>query len=163
MAYLKTRRWRRYQLLKADGFLPFECRVLSKLPKATPALKAMRQDRRATRGRFDRKAVRLGYSDWKYEGEYRKLLKRKYKRNGWNVKRGPKGRQKGPAKGRPSAWKMYRDFEKRYPGKDYESPWEKRKPKIRKRIDPDLVVNLRTRLVEKRSRIVQGRRGIRRY
>lgn len=128
MAKFKQRRGIRYQALVHHHFTTFEAREFSALPKATPALRALISERDARWERFTRIARRkIGRGAWGRSDVPRKWLlnlSRFYKRKGYVVQYGPKGKQKGPPKGSPSPWEMYREFEERYPGKSYISPWE---------------------------------------
>jgi len=124
-----TKRAKRKALLLAEGFLPSESQQLSKLPKSTPALRLLRKERQALRERFSRKADRMDWSKTRTNKEYRKRIKNLYDRRGWLVQEGPKGKQRGPRKDKPSLWTMYREYERRRPGKPYVSPWEKKQIK----------------------------------
>lgn len=134
MSWFKSSlRQKRYANLRADGFMAYEARPLSKLPWNTPALKAMRSARVSYLHRFQNRAKREGWKLGRAKMEYQKAVRRIYKRHDWNVQYGPQGKQKGPIAGRPNPWSMYRSYDKAAPPpKEQESPWRKKKYKHRK-------------------------------
>ncbi|KKK47520.1 hypothetical protein LCGC14_3154350 [marine sediment metagenome] len=130
MARFKTRRQNRFTFLRDNQFLPLEARLLSKLPKVTPALKLMVLDRLERRVRFEKIAARkIETGKWK-RGEipkkWIKNISRMYGRMGLRVKEGPRGKQQKLAKRTPNPWALYRKFVRQAPGKRHVSPWELR-------------------------------------
>lgn len=122
----------RYQDLRGKHFTPKEARELSTLPKETPALKIMKQEREARWNRFEKIASNKLYKgQWKRKdlpSKWLKNLSRMYTKNKWRVQEGPKGKQDNlGAKGSPNPWAAYRSAEKEAGGpksKGYVSPWE---------------------------------------
>lgn len=144
----KVRRQRRYNELIGHHFLPFEARVLSRLAKHTPALRIMIRQRDEKWARFIRKEERRDTPKYKVNIEWRRALRVMYCRNRWMVQEGPKGRQRGPTKGQPNAWAMYRSFIRTAADKGYKSPWEKRQLKQRRSLDLGQVVVKRAERAE---------------
>lgn len=110
----KTRRQRRYDILRKSGFLPFEARTMSRVPFRVPYMDVMIKER--FKG-FD-EALAKGVSRTGWE----KIIKNFYIGNNWR-KRTRLGRMKY------DPWQMLRDFESKFRAKhpEYESPWEKRR------------------------------------
>lgn len=108
----KTRRQRRYRVLREAGFLPFEAQSLSRVTFQTPYFDAMIR----SRYRELKTALREDIS----QAEWRRIIHRRYRDNGWYEVGDPRKR---------SPFAMLRDFEEKYRGKNpnYKSPWEKRK------------------------------------
>ncbi len=127
---MPTRRQTRFTFLRDNQFLPLEARELSKLPKATPALKLMVLDRLERRARFEKIAARkLEQGKWKRSEIPKKWvnnISRMYSRMGLRVKEGPRGKQQKLAKRTPNPWALYRKFVRQAPGKKHVSPWELR-------------------------------------
>jgi hypothetical protein len=126
-----SRRTDRYNALRTNYFTPLEARELSVLPKNTPALKLMRQERIARRTRFEKlAATKLAKGKWtrsQVEKKWLANLSRMYYLKRWRVQYGPKGKQHKLPKGTPNPWAMYRAYEKRTGGtgaKGYVSPWQ---------------------------------------
>lgn len=134
MSWFKSpRRQKRYEILKFEGFLSFEARVLSRQSAATPAMKTMRQERRRYLAKFEKEAWRKGWSRTKATKTYRERIRGIYHKKNWIVQEGPTGRQRGPKKGSLSPWAMYRDYVKRHPNPDeYERLRRIRKHRRRK-------------------------------
>ena len=124
----------RYRELRLEHFTPREARMLSTLPKSTPALKSLRDDRVARRSRFEKvAATKIAKGKWRrgdVEKKWLQNLSRMYTKNKWRVQEGPKGKQDNlGGKGSINPWAMYRSYEKRVGGpgtKSYVSPWEVR-------------------------------------
>ncbi len=127
---MPTRRQTRFTFLRDNQFLPLEARELSRLPKATPALKLMVMDRLERRVRFEKIAARkIETGQWKRADIPKKWIKnisRMYGRMGLRVKEGPRGKQQRLAKRSPNPWALYRKFVKIAPDKKHVSPWELR-------------------------------------
>lgn len=109
---LKTRRQRRYEVLKNMGFRPFEARQLSKIPFNVPYMDVLMKER----FNLYKQAIEEEWS----KKDWRDFITGLYKRENWFEVRHPK---------RYSAFAMLREFEHRYRAKhpEYESPWKKRK------------------------------------
>ena len=110
----KTRRQRRYQILRLAGFLPFEARELSRVPFKVPYMDALvKQRHKRYESALGRKLSRA---------EYERQIKTIYFDSKWR-KRTRTGKIKY------DVWAMLRDFENKYRAKNpqYESPWEKRR------------------------------------
>jgi len=139
MARFRQQRRNRYALLRSEHFTPLEARELSKLPRNTPALKQMRDDRVARRERFDRIAARkLEQGRWRKSdvaGKWLKNLSRLYSKRGWRVKRGATGDQQKMPKRGANPWAAYRDYIKDTPDKGYTSPWQLRKVRMLRTLD----------------------------
>ena len=95
--YLKPRRQRRYEKLRTAGLLPTEARIFSKLRAMYPALKAVIAERSQLLEKFEKRATRAGWRATKTDTEYRKTIKRWYKRNGYM-------QMKHPSRTSPWAW-----------------------------------------------------------
>lgn len=131
MAKSRTRRGARYDSLRLHHFLPLEARELSRLPKNTPALKLVVQERDERRVRFERIAAnKIATGSWKrtdVPNKWLRNLARMYSRRRLRVQFGPTGKQQVMPKYSPNPWALYRDAEKRVGGPDskgYVSPWE---------------------------------------
>lgn len=125
---MATRRQQRADILRLAHFTPLEVRELSKLPRNTPALKQMVQDRVERRARFEKlAATKIASGRWK-RGDVQKKwllnLSRMYTKRGWRVKEGATGKQQPMPKGSPNPWAVYRNYDKQAPDKAYLSPWE---------------------------------------
>jgi hypothetical protein len=136
MARFKARRGSRYNELIAAYFTPREARELSVLPKKTPALQQMMDDRLTRRSRFEKIASRkIANGQWSRRdvpGKWIKNLTRMYSKRGWRVQHGAVGNQPKMPKGSPNVWAAYRGYEKAVGGpgtKNYVSPWELRQVK----------------------------------
>jgi hypothetical protein len=107
MAFRPVRQ-KRYEMLRNKGFLPFEARALSRVPKKVPYIKSVIGERTKFRNRGEKE----GWSKLKYEQEVRAL----YKKKGWTVG------------GANSPWAMVKDYETKYKDKhpEYTSPWVKK-------------------------------------
>jgi len=121
----------RRRILRLNYFTPLEARELAVIPRNTPALKLMRQERIARRTRFEKlAATKLAKGKWtraQVEKKWLANLSRMYYLRRWRVQYGPKGKQHKLAKGTPNPWAMYRAYEQRTggpKGKGYVSPWE---------------------------------------
>lgn len=128
---MATRKQNRYQWLTVHHFTPLEARMLSVLPKATPALKLLVAERDARRERFEKLAAhKIATGRWRRQDVPNKWvanLTRMYSKRGWRVKEGPRGDQPAMPRHSPNPWAMYRSYEKQVGGpksKDYVSPWE---------------------------------------
>ena len=128
---MANRRKTLYNTLRLEHFTPLESRELSKLPKSTPALKLVRQERIERRARFEKIAAhKIETGAWKrsqLSKKWQANLSRMYQKRGWRVKEGPQGKQQPMPKGSPNPWAMYRDAERQRGGpggKNYTSPWE---------------------------------------
>jgi len=114
MPRYKTRRARRYQLLRNSGFLPFEAMTLSKIPLKIPFFDILVKER------FKRKekAIKEGWTKKRYTD----TIKKDYTDNNWMVR---KGKRILPT----SVYNMFRHYEDAYRQKypNYTSPWEKRR------------------------------------
>lgn len=124
----------RYTVLKLSHFTPLEARLLSKLPKNTPALKLLIEERQARWAGFEKiAACKIASGKWRrgqIGAKWLRNLSRTYSKHRWRVQEDPKGRQQPMAKGSPNPWAMYRDYERRVGGpgtKRHISPWELRK------------------------------------
>lgn len=131
MARYKAQRTNRYNTLLSEHFTPLESRELSKLPKNTPALKQLREDRVARWEKFERFAVgKVDRGHWRPQDVKNKWitnLARLYYKRDWRVKHGAVGKQPKMLKGTPNPWAMYRDYTRQTGGdnaKNYRSPWE---------------------------------------
>jgi len=129
----KRQRAARVDLLRSEHFSPLEARELSKLPRNTPALKAMRADRIARYDRFlrlvERKIAKGKWEPTDVQGKWVNNLARMYHKNNLRVQYGPTGKQQRMIKGAPNVWALYRRYVKITPGKRYKSPWELRPEK----------------------------------
>jgi hypothetical protein len=118
----------RYVYLRAHNFLPLEARELARLPKATPALRSLIEDRDVRRARFERlAATKIAYGKWRradVEHKWRINLSRLYHNKNWRVKEGARGNQQRMPKYSPNPWAMYRGYIKQVGDKNYVSPWE---------------------------------------
>jgi hypothetical protein len=121
----------KYTSLRDSGFTPLEARELSVLPKSTPALKAMIEDRIAKRARFEKlAATKVAHGKWRRSqvgAKWLKSLSRMYSRNNWRVQHGPTGKQQSMPKHGINPWASYRAYEKQQGGtksKNYVSPWQ---------------------------------------
>lgn len=103
-----SRRAKRFEMLREDGFLFNEARELSKIPLRTAAIRAARADRKSFLHRFIARAERKGWGPGKQKTEYRAALRRKYRRMDWVV-------QEGDRRGDPLVWAMYRWYERDFP------------------------------------------------
>jgi len=131
MARFKSQRMARYNALIAEHFTPLESRELSKLPKSTPALKQIREDRVVRWEKFERFATnKIDRGYWRPQDVKSKWitnLARLYYKRDWRVKHGAVGNQPKMLKGSPNPWAMYRDYTRITGGPDakgYVSPWE---------------------------------------
>lgn len=109
----RTRRQQKYERLRLSGFLPFEARVLSKVPvRICPYMKELMKERRAM--------FQKARADGATRAQWENLIKGKYNTNKWLSA----GRRRIEA----DPWKMLRDFEDRFRDKnpEYTSPWQKR-------------------------------------
>ncbi len=129
----KARRAKRYGELLSSWFTPKEARELSVLPKKTPALQQMIDDRLLRRARFEKIAARkIERGQWSRRdvpGKWIKNLTRMYSKRGWRVQHGAVGNQPKMPKGSPNVWAAYRGAEKQVGGPDtkgYVSPWQLR-------------------------------------
>ena len=112
---MKTRRGQRYEILRANGFLPGEARPLSRVPiKTVPYMKPFIRERRGLFADAMRQKVTIA--------QYRAAVNAIYHKNRF-LKRNKVGRFV------PDPWALLHDFEDRYRSKNpaYESPWEKRR------------------------------------
>ena len=139
MALFKQIRQNRYMSLISAWFTPREARMLSVLPKKTPALKRMVEDRLSRRNRFEKiAAYKISYDQWRRQDvpdKWIKNLSRLYTKRGWRVKTGGVGKQPKMAKHSPNPWAAYRSYERLVGGtgtKNYVSPWELRNIKTGK-------------------------------
>ncbi len=112
MAFRKTRQ-ARYVNLRRNGFLPFEARPLSRVPRNVPYMPQLI----ATRASLLARARREGWSQIKYNIS----IKESYRKKGWR-----KLNRVGKIVNDP--WQMLRDYEDRYKDKhpEYTSPWLKK-------------------------------------
>ena len=110
----KTRRQRRYEILRKAGFMRSEARDLSRVPLKVPYMKPLID----ARAKEYKKAVK---EEWTI-GQWEDTLKKQYKSSGWLN-----------SKGKSSAWAMLRDYEHAYRAKhpNYDSPWQKRRGQMR--------------------------------
>ena len=110
----KTRRQARYDTLRKAGFLKFEARDLSRVPFNIPYMRPLIKQRADQYN----KAVD---DEWTI-GQWEKAINKRYHDNQWL-----------DSKGKPSAWALLRDFEHKYRAKypQYDSPWQKRKSRMR--------------------------------
>lgn len=109
----RTRRQKRYENLRNNGFLPFEARVLSKVPRKVPYMPPLI----ANRAKLQVKAKKEEWSQKRYEDYIKKL----YKDRGWlGLTR--------TGKVKYDTWQMLRESEDRYRNKhpEYSSPWLKK-------------------------------------
>jgi hypothetical protein len=116
----RTRRQQRYsQLRNGYGknmpglFLPFEARVLSRVPiNRVPYMRMVIRERQD----MYRKAVAMGTTQKKWEDQIREL----YQVSNWLKKN-----RAGKVMADP--WKMFRDHGEKYKARhpEYDSPWEK--------------------------------------
>lgn len=115
-----SHRQRRLVELRNSHFTPLESRQLSILPKSTPALKLLKEDRQARWARFEKiAAYKIASGKWRrgqIGAKWLKNISRMYTKHGWRVKEGPRGKQQPMAKGSPNAFAMYRDYERRVGG-----------------------------------------------
>jgi len=120
----------RYQYLLSRWFTPLEARELSMLPRATPALRMLINERLDRRDRFERDASRrIARGQWRSADIPQKWINNltaMYRKQGWCVLEGPRGQQQAMPKGSPNPWAMYRAIEKIAPAKGYVSPWQLR-------------------------------------
>lgn len=128
----KPRRQAAYDYLIEHHMTPLEARMLSVLPRNTPALRAMVADRDARWDRFEKIASRkIAAGRWQPQDIDRKWtanLLRYYRKAKAIVKGQTRGRQQRMPKGAPNPWALYRRYVKANPGnKGYDSPWEKKK------------------------------------
>lgn len=125
MAKLKTTR---YNELRSNYFTVKESRAFAILPKKTPALQAMMEDRIKRRARFEHlAATKIAKGKWRrsqVKEKWQRNLQRMYAKRGWRVQYGPTGNQPSMHKGESNPWAMYRSYEKQTGGKNYTSPWE---------------------------------------
>lgn len=114
MPQFRTQRRARYEALLSHHFLKLEARGLSKLPKATPALRAMIADRDVRWERFGHiLRWKVAKGQWRardWDVKWNKNLSRLYYIRGWRVKEGPKGKQQPMPRGAPNPWAMYRGY-----------------------------------------------------
>ena len=133
MAKPKRQRQARVSLLLSEHWSPLEARELSRLPRNTPALKAMRKDRIARWERFvkivNRKIETGKWEQADVQGKWVANLARMYRKNNLRVQYGPTGKQQRMVKGAPNVWALYRRYVKITPDKRYRSPWELRPEK----------------------------------
>ena len=115
----KTRRQRRYDILRIAGFLPFEARELSRVPFKVPYMDVLIKERYK---RFQE----VTRAKWSWAG-YERLIRAEYRDKNWQ-------RQARAGRVRDDVWAMLRAFEHAYRAKhpDYESPWQKRRRGWRK-------------------------------
>lgn len=110
----KTRRQRRYEVLRLAGFLPFEARELSRVSSRVPYMDVLIKERhKRHREAIDRK---LSGAEWERQ------IKSEYFDSRWR-------RRTRLGKIKYDTWAMLRDFEDKYRAKhpEYQSPWEKRR------------------------------------
>lgn len=119
MVRLKTKRMRRFKRLDSVGFVPFEARLLSKVPFTVPYMGTLI---RARHIRYTW-AKKKGLS----ERQYIKAIRQLYLANDW-IKVDKAGRRRG------DPWQLLRQFEDRYREKhpEYQSPGEKRRRRFRR-------------------------------
>ena len=116
---IKTRRQRRYELMRKAYLLPFEARPLSlTVPLNVPYVRQLLMDRANDARVAKERGVTRAQFEEKIKGEYR--------REGWLKKN-----RAGEIVADP--WKMLRAFEDRFRARnpEYESPWEPRGKKLR--------------------------------
>jgi len=118
MAFRKTREARYAKLFRA-GFLGFEARPLSRIPRKVPYMPQLI----ATRASLKARAKREGWSQARYET----YIKEQYRKKGWRKLNRP------GTKTVDDPWAMLRDYEDRYKDKhpEYNSPWVKRQKRFR--------------------------------
>jgi hypothetical protein len=129
MAKYKPRRQSHYLALREEHFTVKEAREFSRLPRSTPALRALREDRKARWDKFAKMADgKIERGRWRRKDvpkKWKESLLKLYRKNRWLVKEGAKGKQqKLGGKNAPNPWAEYRKYEKVWPGKNYTSPWE---------------------------------------
>lgn len=118
MGRYKTLRQKRYDILRKSGFADWEAIPLSKVPKTTPYLKHMINDRR--------EAIEDARQKGRSERQFMGNVKNKYRANQWT--------RKDPITGvidvtkKEAVWKMFRAYEDEYKqkNKQYNSPWKRR-------------------------------------
>lgn len=117
MAFRKIRQ-ARYEKLRKSGFLPFEARVLSRVPRKVPYMPQMV----ATRASLLARAKREKWSQQRFETN----IKEQYRKKGWR-----KLNRAGKTVNDP--WQMLRDYDDRYKDKhpEYVSPWVKKQKRWR--------------------------------
>jgi len=117
MAFRKTRQ-ARYEVLRRNGFLPFEARPLSRVPKKTPYMPQLI----AVRGSLKARAKREGWTQKRYET----YIKEIYRKRGWR-----KLNRVGKTVDDP--WQMFRFYEDKYKSRhpEYISPWVPRQMRFR--------------------------------
>lgn len=112
-----SRREKRYEILRKNGFLIFEAKELSKMPLNVPYFKDMVRER----NRIRKQAVDKKWSREKFENSIRQLYtdKKYTKTDPWTLKT------------KYDPWKLLREWEDDYRGKnpDYIAPWQKRQQK----------------------------------
>lgn len=116
----KTRRQKRYELLRKSGFLPFEAQELSRIPVKVPYVDILIKQRYKEL----KEAVEKGLS----KEQWRRKIIDRYNANDWFEVRNPSRRS-------PHA--MLREFEHTYKQQhpEYESPWKKRRRKFKDFVD----------------------------
>jgi len=109
----KQIRQARYERRRRNGFLPFEARPLSRVPREVPYMPQLI----ATRASLLARARRDGLSQIRYIS----IIKEQYRRKGWQ-------RLNRACKLVYDPWQMLRDYEDRYKSKhpEYISPWLKK-------------------------------------
>ncbi len=131
MANYKPRRQAAYDYLINHHMTPLESRVLSVLPRLTPAVRLMTADRDSRWDRFQKIAAsKIARGRWQPQDLIRKWasnLYRSYRKSNVLVQHGPVGKQQRMPKGMPNPWALYRRYVDIAPDKGYESPWEKQK------------------------------------
>jgi hypothetical protein len=121
MSRYKPIRSKRYETLRAAGFLAAEAHVLSKVPSKVPYLRMMMQDRKVILNR----AIKKEYTQAKYKEAITKL----YKVKGWshNATIASKKQYQMNAS---AYYKMLREYEERYKDEKgsqaFKSPWVKK-------------------------------------
>lgn len=108
----------RYEKLRKAGFLPFEARPLSRVPKKTPYLRFLMLSRASLKAR----AKKDGWTQVRYETN----IKEQYRKKGWR-------RLNRAGKTVNDPWQMLRDYEERYKSvhPEYNSPWIKKQKQWR--------------------------------
>jgi len=122
----KTRRQRRYELLRRAGFLKFEARDLSRVPLKVPYMAGIIKEHK----KHYKQAIKEEWTLKAWENHYKKL----YKDNDWL-----------DSKSKLSAWSMLREYEHDYRQKhpQYDSPWQKKRKQFR-----DFIATLEKKLAE---------------
>ena len=115
----RTRRQRRYTILRNSGFLRFEANELSKVPFKTPYMRVFIRNRMKEYEDAIKRDVRVG--------QWEKYIKDRYKENHYT-------RRLRSGKVVYNPWDIIKDYEFRYKAKhpEYESPWVNKKRRFRK-------------------------------